>query len=383
MGIAAAQQPGRALGVVENIDPANGQIQLKTDSGESLKIVPQSGARFVRVAPGETSLAKGTPITAADIDPGDRLLARGQFSGDKSSLAATLLVVMTKADLAKKHAADRAEWQKRGVGGVVTSVDPAASTVTITTRTSEGAKPLIIVAGPKTAVRRYAPDSVKFDDAKTSTLAEIKPGDQVRALGEKSADGTHFTAEEMVSGLFRNIAATVSAVDPAGGSVKVTDLLTKKALLVRVNGDSTLRKLPEQVARGIAMRLSGAAGGATPPGASGAAGSSSRGAPGATGGSNSSGGPPGAGAQSGAGGPRRSGDLQQMIEHMPPIKLEDLKPGDAVIVSSTAGADPGQVTAITLLAGVEAILSATPASQRSAMLGSWNLDMGGGMAVDQ
>jgi hypothetical protein len=67
-----------------------------------------------------------------------------------------------------------------------------------------------------------------------------------------------------------------------------------------------------------------------------------------------------------------------MIEHMPPIKLEDLKPGDAIIVSSMEGANPNQVTAITLVAGVEPILTAAPGgSQRAAMLGSWNLDMGG------
>jgi hypothetical protein len=79
----------------------------------------------------------------------------------------------------------------------------------------------------------------------------------------------------------------------------------------------------------------------------------------------------------------RGGDMQQMLEHMPAIKLADLKPGDAIIVSSTEGADPGQVTAITLVAGVEPILTAAPAgSQRARMLGSWNLDMdmgGGGM----
>ena len=72
-----------------------------------------------------------------------------------------------------------------------------------------------------------------------------------------------------------------------------------------------------------------------------------------------------------------------MIERMPALKLEDLKPGDAVIVSSTEGADPNQVTAITLVAGVEPILTAAPGgSQRAAMLGSWNLDMGGGGGVE-
>jgi antitoxin (DNA-binding transcriptional repressor) of toxin-antitoxin stability system len=372
IGITSAQQPGRALGVVEAID-TGGQITLKTDQGPALKVVPQSGARFVRVPPGETSLAKATPITAADIGPGDRLLARGQMSDDKTSLSATLIVVMTKADIAKKHEADREEWQRRGIGGIVSDVNPAAGEVTITSRSLEGAKPLVIVTGPNTVIRRYPPDSVKFADAKPSTIAEIRKGDQVRALGARSADGSRYTAEELVSGSFRNIAATISSVDPATNTLKVTDLATKKPLLVHVNSDSTIRRLPEMVARLIALRTS-----ASP-------GNGPSGAPGAGGPPHPPQGAP-ANAPGGSGGPAGMGngrprDLQQMLERMPPLKLEDLKPGDAIIIASTQGADPGQVTAITLLAGVEPILSAAPSgSQRAMMLGSWNLDMNmGGM----
>src|ERR1022692_2181338 len=166
MGIATAQQPARTnlVGAVQAIDPANGQITLHTDDGKTVKITPHAGAKFLRVPPGE-KMANATPITANDISPGDRLLARGELSDDKTSLAATTLVVMTKADIAKKQQADQAEWQKRGVGGLVTAVDAKAGEVTINTRTMEGTKPLIIVASEKTFVRRYAPDSVKFAEA--------------------------------------------------------------------------------------------------------------------------------------------------------------------------------------------------------------------------
>ena len=371
LNIALGQQPGRAMGVVQAIDASNGQITLRADDGTIFKILPQTGARFVHVPPGETSLAKGSPITAADIDPGDRLLARGQPGDDKTTLLATLVVVMTKADLAKKHEADRAEWQKRGVGGPVTAVNPAAGEVTITMRTAEGPKPLVIVAGPKTVVRRYPPDSVKFADAQPASVTDIKAGDQARALGDKSPDGGRLTAEELVFGSFRNVAATISAVDPATNTLKVTDLITKKPLVVHINADSSMKKLPEPVARMIAARTSGAAAGAAPAAAAGA--------PGASG---AAGGPP-ANAQGPGGGMHggRSGDLQQMLERMPPLKIEDLKPGDALIITSTEGADPGQITAITLLAGVEPILSAAPgSSQRATMLGSWNMEVNmGGM----
>jgi Cu/Ag efflux protein CusF len=382
IGVAfAQQQSGRALGVVQAIDASNGQITLRADDGTTFKIVPQSGARFVRVPPGETSLAKGTPITAADIDPGDRLLARGQVGDDKTTLTATLVVVMTKGDLAKKQEADRNEWQKRGVGGIVTAVDPGAGEVTINAPSAAGPKALVIVSGPKTVVRRYPPDTVKFADAKPAAVTDIKVGDQVRALGEKSSDGTRFTAEELVAGSFRNVAATISTVDPATNTLKVTDLTTKKPLLVHINTDSTMKKLPPEVAARMAARTSVATGGGAPPTGAPAPGGSGRPPAAAQGAPGGAGGPPGGGAPGGMHG-GRSGDLQQALEHVPPIKIEDLKPGDAIIVTSTEGADPGQVTAITLLAGVEPILSAAPgSSQRASMLGSWNMDanMGGGM----
>jgi hypothetical protein len=380
IGIATAQQPARTnlVGAVQAIDGANGQITLHTDDGKTVKIVPHAGAKFLRLPPGEKSMANATPITASDIGPGDRVLARGELSDDKSELAATTLVIMTKADIAKKQQADQAEWQKRGVGGLVTAVDAKAGEVTINTRTVEGMKPLIIVASETTGVRRYAPDSVKFADAKPAMVAEIKVGDQVRALGAKSEDGTHYAAEELVSGSFRNVAATVTTIDPAANTMKVMDLSTKKPLLVHVNADSTMRKLPEMVARMIAMRTSGGGGGAA--GAGGA--QRAQGAQGAP--SAPAGGPAGgAGGPGGPGGMRggRGGDMQQMLERLPAIKLADLKPGDAIIVSSTEGVDPGHVTAITLIAGVEPILSAAPAgSQRAMMLGTWNMDMNmGGM----
>ena len=383
LGIATAQQPARTnmVGAVEAIDPANGQITLHTDDGKSVKITPHPGAKFLRLPAGEKSMAKATPITAGDIGVGDRVLARGELSDDKSALAASTLVVMSKADIAKKQQADQAEWRKRGVTGVVTAVDAKAGEVTVNTRSAEGLKPLIIVADAKTAVSRYAPDSVKFADAKPSSVADIKPGDQVRALGAKSDDGTHYAAEEMVSGSFRNVAATVTTIDAAANAIKVMDLSTKKPLLVHLNADSTMRKLPDWAARMIAMRAAGGAAGAGGPGGAGGgqrpAGAPGAGAPGGA----APAGAPGGGA--GGNGSGRGGDMQQMMERWPAIKLEDLKPGDAIIVSSTEGADPGQVTAITLVAGVEPILTAAPAgSQRARMLGSWNLDMdmgGGGM----
>lgn len=353
--VCAAQpaQPARPIGAVTAIDREARKITLKTDAGAEMAVLLEEGAGFRRVAPGEKDLKNAAEIAFPDVTVGDRILvARGQVSPDQKSVAATLVVVMTKADIARKQENDRAQWQKRGVSGIVSAVNPASKQVTINLRTPEGTKPLVISLADGVLFRRYAPDSVRFADAKTGTFADLAVGDQVRALGTRSADGASFTAEEMVSGAFRNIAGTVISVDTAGGSIKIMDLDTKKPLLVKVNGDSSLRRMQQQLAQMLAIRLNAPAG-----------------APAAA----SAGGP---GGQGGPGGMRGGGmpDFQQLIERMPAIRLDELKVGDALIVAATRGADASQVTAITLLAGVEPILT-TPASRQAMVLGNWSLDM--------
>jgi hypothetical protein len=215
-------------------------------------------------------------------------------------------------------------------------------------------------------VRRYAPDSVKFDDAKPSTLEQIKPGDQLRARGNRSTDGNELTAEEIVTGAFRNIAGTISAIDSAAGTITVQDAISKKAIVVKITSDSQVRKLTPIMAQGIAMRLKGGAG--APGGANG----------GGSGGANTrptSGSPQGqGGGRGGAGG----GDFQQILSRLPPVTIADLEKGEAVMIVTTEGEASGVVTALTLLGGVDAILRAAPDSSPAILLSPWSLGGGGG-----
>jgi hypothetical protein len=278
---------------------------------------------------------------------------------------------MSKADVAKKQAADSADWQRRGVGGLVSSVDPAATTIEITTVGFSGTKKTAIHASKDTILRRYSPDSAKFEDAKSGTFDQIRPGDQLRARGTRSADGNDFAAEEIVSGSFRNIAGTVSSIDPGQNTLNVTDLKTKKPVLVKFTADSQLRKLDPMMAQMIAMRLKGGGAGGPPSGTS-PGGGAPAGAPPA--GGPPAGGSPG-GPTGGPGGPRPGGapDFQRMLSRMPQATLADLKKGDAVMIVATQSTDSGGVTAITLLSGVEPILTASPSASQAMFMAGWNL----------
>lgn len=373
---------GRALGVVTKIDADARAITLKTDAGAEVSVSLEPKATFRRVAPGATTLANAATIALTDIHAGDRVLARGKSAEDGKSIAAAIIVVMSQSDIASRQAAERADWDRRGATGIVTAV--SGDSVTINVRTLQGVTPMVITLAPNAIVRRYAPDSVKFADAKPSTLAEIKKGDQVRARGAKTPDNSSMTAEEIVSGQFKMIAGLVVSVDPQENIVRMNNVETKKPMTVKISADSSLKRLPPPIAQAIANRLHGVAD----------AGGGGRGAAFA-GGPPPGGGPPGGAAggegRGGFGGGRGGfgrgfgggrgggGDLQSMIDRIPAITVADLKAGDAIIVSSTVGASADQVTAIALLAGVEPIL--TKPGTREMSLGDWNVgggaDLGG------
>jgi hypothetical protein len=346
-------------------------ITLATDAGSTINVLIQDSTRMVRIAPGQKDLKDATPIQLQELRVGDRVLVRGQSSDGGKSVVATSIVVMKEADVSAKQEHDRADWQKRGVGGLVSKVDAGSGLVTLSAQAGGETKPVTIHISKETIVRRYSPDSVRFDDAKAGTLDQIQVGDQLRARGVRSADDNELAAEEVVSGTFRNIAGMIASTDSTNNTISVMDLATTKAVTLRVSADSQLRKLPLMVAQRIALRLRGQSPVGTP------------------GTSVPGGGPsPARADQSAATGngqgsrPGGTPDFQQMLKRMPAITLADLQKGDAVMIVATQGTAATQPTAITLLSGVESILSASPNGNRAAMLLSpWNLGGGGGDAV--
>ena len=213
------------LGAIQAIN--GNTITLKPDAGPAIEVLVQGSARILRVAPGQIDLKNATAIQLADLQVGDRILVRATPSADGKSLAAATLIVMKRTDVEAKQQQEREDWQKRGIGGLVSAVDPSTGTVSISVAAPGGVKAIAIHTAKETIIRRYAPDSVQFDEAKSSSLAEIKPGDQLRARGERSADGAEFAAEEIVSGAFRNISGTIANLDAAANTLTVMDLASK------------------------------------------------------------------------------------------------------------------------------------------------------------
>lgn len=359
----------KQVGVIKNI--AGNTVTLTTDAGTDITVQVVNNAKMVRVAPGQNDLKSATPIQFSDLHTGDRVLVRGQPSADGKSFVAAGVIAMSRSDVEAKQQHDREDWQKRGIGGLVSGVDPSAGTITISVTAAGGSKTVVIHKTASTILRRYAPNSISFDDAKPATIDQIHPGDQLRARGVRSDDGAAFASEEVVSGTFRNIAGTISAIDGNANTMSVMDLITKKPFTVTVTSQSQLRRLPPEAAQRIAFRLKGGSAGSGVPPASAAS------APPQSAGANGSGQrPEGTGTGRPGGG---QADFQQIVSRMPPATLADFKKGDAVMIVATEGSASGEVSAITVLGGVEPILAAAPAASQAITLSPWSL--GGAPAI--
>jgi len=300
-------------GVVTDLKPDTRQVIVKTAAGNEVTVTLSDRTKFMRIPPGETTKDKFVPITATDFGVGDSVFARGRMTEDRKSMPALEFYVMSRADIAQKRERERDEWVKRGVAGTVSSLNATTNEISLDTRTPQGPKPIVVAAGPQTQFRRYAPDSVRFSDAKPSSFAELKVGDQLRALGTKSADGSRFTPEEIVAGSFQTIGGAITEINVEKQEIKINDLQSKQAVTVVVTKDSLMRKFT-----------------------------------------------PG------------TGDLQAMFDQLPTFPLQDLKVGDSILISSTKGTDPSRVTAIAIVSGVGPLLQSAQGS-RAVSLGAMSL----------
>ncbi len=354
----AGQAPARFVGTITAVG-AN-TLTVETDQGRSYPVQVPPSASIRRIAPGQRDLSAAQTIPFSGLAVGDRALVRLDPNAPAGAAQALEIVAVKQADLLDRQRMEREEW-RRGVGGLVKSVDPASGVIVLTSGAGALTKATTVHTTPATIFKRYAPGSVRFDEARPAPITAIRVGDQLRARGAKNADGTGISAEEVVSGTFRNISGLVLSIDPATATLTVKDLATKKPVLVHVPADAQMRRLPERMAQLLSALLKGTA----PVAGHGEA--------------------AGRGQWEGAGGqasgqgqawnrPGGSGGLQQLLDRAPAIQLENLEKGEAVMLVSTAGT--GEVTAVTLLAGVEPLLESPQASRD--LLSNWSMDTGAG-----
>ena len=338
--LAGAQTPSRFVGTITAL--GGNTLTVKTDQGQACPVEVPTTASLKRIAPGQRDLSAAQTIQFSDLAVGDRALVRLDPGAPAGAAQALQIVIVKQEDVALKEQKEREDWQRHGVGGLVKSVDAASGAIVLTSGAGAAAKTITVHTSSATMLKRYAPASVRFDAALPAPIEAIHVGDQLRARGAKNADGTEIAAEEVVSGSFRNISGTIASLDASASTLLVKDLATKKPVTVHISTEAQMRRLPDRAAQILAARLKETSGGGQ------------------------------TGRLSGQG----AGDPQQMITRAPAIQFADLKKGEAVILVATEGTT--EVTAITLLAGVEPLLESSAASQD--LLSNWSMNTGAGAA---
>lgn len=336
-------KPSAISGEVGSI---NGEkIVLKTKDGD-IEAVLSDKTQYFSVPPENPTLKAAVPAAVSDIGVGDKLLVTGILADDKKTIPAKSVYLMSKSAIASKQAKEQEEWKTRGIAGRVVSYNPQTSVITVTVRGLTGERTVSVTPAEKTEFFRYAPDSVKFSEAKKSQLSDIEPGDSIRALGEKNADGSEIKAEKIVTGAFKTIGGTITAINAEKNEVTINDFQTKKDVTIVVTDASLLKQFPAEMANRLAgmqaMQAGGGQGGGMRPPTQGNQPQPQRNpqTPGQT---------PGQGGGLRAGG----GGIDDMLDRFPNVKIAELKIGEMIAVSSTKSADPTRITAIKLLSGVE------------------------------
>jgi hypothetical protein len=355
----ARAQATRYLGTITAI--SGDTLTVKTDAGDEHQVQVPSTAQLKQIEPGQTDLSKAQPLEFSGLTTGDRVLVNLDPGVTSGTPQAVRVIAIKHADVAKMQAAEIEAWNQ-GVHGLVKSIDPGTGAIVVNMRVGTATREVTVNTTKATVLKRYAPGSVRFDQAQPAPVSDIRAGDQLWARGTKSADNASMDATGIVSGTFRSIPGTVLSTDTSASSVTVKDLSTKKPVTIHIEPDSQLRRLDDNMATMLAARLKGGAGGGR-----GGAGGGARAGAGANG-------PGNGGAQrsfSQAGGGSGRMDLETVLERAPQIQLPALKKGEAVMIVATE--DSSGLNAIKLLAGVEPLLEAPEAQD---LLSSWSLDQG-------
>src|SRR4051812_29907878 len=233
-----AQTPDPAIkatqvfGKVSEINASAGQITIKTAAGSVVLASVTEKTTYQRIPPGEVDKSKAETTSLTEITVGDGLVAQGYVAADQKSVPAQRIIVVSQSEIAKKNASEKIAWA-RGAKGIVKAVNPSTKEVTVGSTSLMGAPQTITVAVEKAKIRQYPPDSIpKYETSKPAQFEQIKVGDQFNAKGEKSTDGLHLDAQEVLFGTFKIAGGTVTAIDVATNTIKINDLSTKKPLTI-------------------------------------------------------------------------------------------------------------------------------------------------------
>ena len=168
----AQTSSARFLGTVTAV--SGNTLSVKTDAGEVHQIDVPSTAVLKQVEPGAKDLSSAQSIEFQSLATGDRVLVRLDPNAPTGTAVALQIIAVKQADLAKKQEQERADWQQRGVGGLVKSVDPASGAIVLTSGAGNSAKTITVHTTAATVLSDMLPRQSGTISPKWRQLARFK-----------------------------------------------------------------------------------------------------------------------------------------------------------------------------------------------------------------
>ena len=296
------------FGKISAINADSGEITIVTAENTSFVVNAKNVSDLKQVPAGETRLQNSTAITFSQISVDDKALIRGKLL-DKNNISAKQIVVIKKTDLEKKYLQEREDWKQRGVTGIVVNTDSLKRKISVQIK---GQTQLLDIMFPGSLViQRYKTNAVNMKDFSPITFEEVKEGDQIRLLGNKSADGLHLDAEKVFVGVFSTQAGKVVSIDPQNNELKIVDA-NNKVISVAVNSESNIRRLTPDFAGNGTIRPNEADG---------------------------------------------KINLTSLLEMLPRVNFPDIKVGEIIAVASSSNATAEKVVGLVVVIGVDVFKS--------------------------
>jgi len=223
------------FGQVFGIDPLGGDMLIKSPSGDI------GGLRFDQTTVFERAALNASPAALARITPpelnnGDLICARASEENESVVMAASQVLVASRAEIEGQQKANLIQWSKSGASGEVVKLNEKEGSFILDRILPGGARGnLLVETSSSTRFRQYPPEAASLNAGAAASWAQIRVGERLYVHGDPGADGASINARVILLEGFQALTAVIDSMDALAETVKLHDLSTGKPIVVHIS----------------------------------------------------------------------------------------------------------------------------------------------------